>query len=162
MRVKSSENKCLIFIVFLTVVTPCQCDSRGSLSSECDFNQNCLCKTYVRGINCDQCSEGYYNLDANNANGCTQCYCWGVTRRCSSSSYFRHQISMRLQDLSNPYEHNFQLSNRYKSRIFSEGIIIYPAQNEVSFANFNKDFVSETLFWTLPEIFLGNKVSLSL
>jgi hypothetical protein len=68
---------------------------------------------------------------------------------------------MRLQELPNPYGHNFQLTNRYKSRVFSEGIIINPTQNEVSFASFNyrERDNTETLFWALPEIFLGNKVS---
>ncbi len=142
-------------------VTPCQCDPRGSVSRECDFNQKCQCKSHVRGINCDQCSDGYFNLEERNPFGCSQCFCSGVTRRCSSSSYFRDQITMRLQELPNPYGHNFQLTNRYKSRIFSEGIIINPTQNEVSFASFNyrERDNAETLFWALPEIFLGNKVS---
>ncbi|XP_054159296.1 basement membrane-specific heparan sulfate proteoglycan core protein-like isoform X2 [Oppia nitens] len=141
------------------VVTPCQCDTRGSAVRECDINQQCICKSNVRGINCDQCSDGFFNLDQNNPNGCTQCYCSGVTRRCSSSSYYRYHKTMRLQDLSNPYEHHFQLTNRYKSRIFSEGIVINLAQNEVSFTSFNRESNTETLFWALPDHFLGNKLT---
>ncbi|XP_054720927.1 basement membrane-specific heparan sulfate proteoglycan core protein-like [Uloborus diversus] len=138
----------------------CQCDSRGSLGLECDYRNNCPCKPNVQGRNCNRCKEGFFDLEARNPEGCAPCFCFGVTQQCSSSSYYRSQIAMRLEDLVDPYSHNFQLTTRFRTRTITEGIIINPSQNEVSFTSFPRDpEQTETLFWSLPAQFLGNKLA---
>lgn len=67
---------------------------------------------------------------------------------------------MRLEELPDPYNHNFQLTSRFRTRTITEGIIVNPNQNEVSFASFPREpEQTETLFWSLPAQFLGNKVN---
>ncbi|XP_035226040.1 basement membrane-specific heparan sulfate proteoglycan core protein-like isoform X3 [Stegodyphus dumicola] len=138
----------------------CDCDSRGSLGTTCDSKNNCPCKSNVQGSSCNQCKEGFFNLETRNPEGCAPCFCFGVTRQCSSSSYYRNQIAMRLEDLIDPYSHNFQLTSRFRTRTITEGIIVNPSQNEVSFTSFPREpEQTETLFWSLPAQFLGNKLA---
>nr|XP_042896680.1 basement membrane-specific heparan sulfate proteoglycan core protein [Parasteatoda tepidariorum] len=142
------------------IETSCKCDSRGSLGLECDYRNNCPCKPNVQGRNCNRCKEGFFNLESRNPEGCAPCFCFGVTQQCSSSSYYRSQIAMRLEDLSDPYNHNFQLTSRFRTRTITEGIIVNPSQNEVSFTSFPREpEQTETLFWSLPAQFLGNKLA---
>ncbi|XP_065291470.1 basement membrane-specific heparan sulfate proteoglycan core protein isoform X25 [Dermacentor albipictus] len=142
------------------LVPSCRCDNRGSTRQECDARDNCPCKSNVQGKNCNRCKEGYFNLEASNQEGCSRCFCFGVTEQCSSSSYYRSEVKMLLQDLRDPYAHNFQLSNRYHSNIVTETIIVNPSNNEVSYTAFPRDPAEkETLFWSLPAQFLGNKLT---
>lgn len=52
----------------------CNCDPLGSLSAACDqITGQCNCKSRVRGLRCNQCDIGYYNLTTN---GCVnRCQC---------------------------------------------------------------------------------------
>ncbi|KAG8188529.1 hypothetical protein JTE90_004764 [Oedothorax gibbosus] len=138
----------------------CQCDSKGSLGLECDYRNNCPCKPNVQGRNCNRCKEGFFNLESRNPEGCAPCFCFSVTQQCSSSSYYRSQLAMRLEDLTDPYNHNFQLTSRFRTRTITEGIVVNPSQNEVSFTSFPREpEQTETLFWSLPAQFLGNKLA---
>ncbi|XP_076325413.1 terribly reduced optic lobes isoform X10 [Tachypleus tridentatus] len=138
----------------------CHCDERGSISQECDYQKRCGCKEHVEGKNCNRCVEGFYNLNKENPSGCSSCYCFEVTEQCSSSSYYRQQIKMDLQSLRDPYSHHFQITNRYRSRTITEGIIVNPAYNQVRFMSFPRQPAEvETLYWSLPEQFLGNKLA---
>ncbi|KAL1421369.1 hypothetical protein MTO96_000452 [Rhipicephalus appendiculatus] len=142
------------------LVPSCRCDNRGSTRQECDARDNCPCKNNVQGKNCNRCKEGYFNLEASNPEGCSRCFCFGVTEQCSSSSYYRSEVRMLLQDLRDPYAHNFQLSNRYHSNIVTDTIVVNPSNNEVSYSSFPRDPAEkETLFWSLPAQFLGNKLA---
>ncbi|XP_075744878.1 terribly reduced optic lobes isoform X19 [Rhipicephalus microplus] len=142
------------------LVPSCRCDNRGSTRQECDARDNCPCKNNVQGKNCNRCKEGYFNLEASNPEGCSRCFCFGVTEQCSSSSYYRSEVRMLLQDLRDPYAHNFQLSNRYHSNIITDTIVVNPSNNEVSYSSFPRDPAEkETLFWSLPAQFLGNKLA---
>nr|XP_006813188.1 PREDICTED: usherin [Saccoglossus kowalevskii] len=55
----------------------CVCSPAGSIGSgSCQQNTgDCVCKTNVIGINCNQCNYGYKNLDINNPLGCDPCNC---------------------------------------------------------------------------------------
>lgn len=67
------------------ICQPCDCDPTGSLyEGECETRTDpdldmeagrCICKTYVSGRRCDQCKEGYWNLQDDNPNGCEACTC---------------------------------------------------------------------------------------
>lgn len=144
----------------VVLVPSCRCDNRGSMRQECDARDNCPCKSNVQGKNCNRCKDGHFNLEASNPEGCSRCFCFGVTEQCSSSSYYRTEVKMLLQDLRDPYAHNFQLSNRYHSNIVTETIVVNPSNNEVSYSSFPRDPAEkETLFWSLPAQFLGNKLT---
>ncbi|KAL0902126.1 hypothetical protein ABMA27_000070 [Loxostege sticticalis] len=64
----------------------CSCDPDGTTDDVCDQNTaQCYCKRHVRGQACNECKEEYFNLQAGNPDGCTKCFCFGKTTRCSSS-----------------------------------------------------------------------------
>uniref|UniRef100_A0A914C176 Laminin subunit beta-1 n=1 Tax=Acrobeloides nanus TaxID=290746 RepID=A0A914C176_9BILA len=67
------------------VCRPCQCDKRGSTSDGiCEGEEDpsrglvagkCYCKTNVDGPYCDRCKNGFWDLRAEDPDGCKQCTC---------------------------------------------------------------------------------------
>lgn len=61
---------------------PCNCFPPGTVEgnndvSTCDQTTGfCTCKAYVTGRNCNQCENGYYNIES--WNGCQSCNCDSV------------------------------------------------------------------------------------
>ena len=49
----------------------------------------------VGGQECDQCRPGYFNLDRNDPEGCTECFCFGVTTLCRSANWGLTQVTNR-------------------------------------------------------------------
>lgn len=41
----------------------------------------------MEGSRCDTCKPGYYNLHPSNPDGCSSCYCFGITDKCESSDW---------------------------------------------------------------------------
>ncbi|XP_025061969.1 laminin subunit gamma-2 isoform X2 [Alligator sinensis] len=74
----------------------CVCDPAGS-TGHC-ISGRCFCKTGTTGEQCDRCKLGYYNLDAGNPEGCSQCFCYGHSTTCSSAeNYSVHKITSNFQ-----------------------------------------------------------------
>ncbi|XP_072298063.1 laminin subunit gamma-1 [Eucyclogobius newberryi] len=73
---------------------PCSCSTSGS-TQECDLHTGqCRCKEHVEGFSCDRCKLGYFNLDHNNPQGCTPCFCFQHSSVCDSAEGFSiHTIS---------------------------------------------------------------------
>uniref|UniRef100_A0AAR2LX45 Laminin, alpha 1 n=1 Tax=Pygocentrus nattereri TaxID=42514 RepID=A0AAR2LX45_PYGNA len=65
--------------------THCECSLEGS--HNIDPCTECICKANVMGANCDLCKQGFYNLQASNPEGCTECFCFGVSDVCESSTW---------------------------------------------------------------------------
>lgn len=60
----------------------CDCDLRGTTDQICDqYTAECYCKTNVQGSACDVCKEGTFNIQAENEEGCTKCFCFSKTTR---------------------------------------------------------------------------------
>ncbi|XP_075229000.1 laminin subunit alpha [Lycorma delicatula] len=73
---------------------PCDCDLRGTEYDICDQNTaECFCKSNVYGQACDLCKEGTFNIQEKNPEGCTKCFCFGKSTRCSSSTLYRSQMT---------------------------------------------------------------------
>ncbi|CAK1588443.1 unnamed protein product [Parnassius mnemosyne] len=72
----------------------CTCNLDGTTEDVCDQNTaQCYCKKHVRGQACDTCKDEYFNLQPDNSDGCTKCYCFGKTTRCASSYLTWAEIS---------------------------------------------------------------------
>lgn len=72
------NNICLVFIVYLE----CSCDRRGTDDTKCPAGSPCFCdqetgqcpcRTGVNGALCNECEDGYWNLDGES--GCEPCNC---------------------------------------------------------------------------------------
>nr|KAF6358406.1 laminin subunit alpha 3 [Pipistrellus kuhlii] len=65
---------------------PCRCSRDGTEPGVCDPETGaCLCKENVDGAECDVCREGSFYMDPANPQGCTSCFCFGITRHCHST-----------------------------------------------------------------------------
>uniref|UniRef100_A0A914VZS4 Laminin EGF-like domain-containing protein n=1 Tax=Plectus sambesii TaxID=2011161 RepID=A0A914VZS4_9BILA len=68
------------------VCLPCQCDKSGSLNDGiCEGEEDaerglvagkCYCKPNVDGPRCDRCKNGFWDLSAENPQGCKKCTCY--------------------------------------------------------------------------------------
>uniref|UniRef100_A0A8I6ASH2 Basement membrane-specific heparan sulfate proteoglycan core protein n=1 Tax=Rattus norvegicus TaxID=10116 RepID=A0A8I6ASH2_RAT len=126
-----------------------RCDERGSLSAT---GEACRCKNNVVGRSCNECSEGSFHLSKQNPDGCLKCFCMGVSRQCSSSSWSRAQV---LGASVQPSQ--FTLTNAAGTHTTSEGVSS-PAPGELLFSSFH-NLLSEPYFWSLPASFRGDKVT---
>uniref|UniRef100_A0A8C6NEI0 Usherin n=1 Tax=Melopsittacus undulatus TaxID=13146 RepID=A0A8C6NEI0_MELUD len=62
----------------IDVCKPCDCYATGTKneSLQCDsIGGQCNCKRHVTGRQCNQCQEGFYNLQQSNPDGCSPCNC---------------------------------------------------------------------------------------
>ncbi|XP_067402830.1 laminin subunit alpha-2 isoform X3 [Emydura macquarii macquarii] len=58
---------------------PCNCNSFGSKSFDCDENGQCHCQPGIAGKKCDRCAHGFYNFEEG---GCTACECSHLGGNC--------------------------------------------------------------------------------
>ncbi|XP_064075982.1 laminin subunit alpha-1 [Vanessa tameamea] len=73
---------------------PCGCLSAGTRGCEdgvcaCDQNGQCPCKDNVVGEKCDTCLDGTFGLAASNPAGCTACFCFGRSAKCTQAEVAR-------------------------------------------------------------------------
>ncbi|XP_055581897.1 usherin [Falco cherrug] len=62
----------------IDVCKPCDCYATGTENKSllCDnIGGQCNCKRHVSGRQCNQCQEGFYNLQQSNPDGCSPCNC---------------------------------------------------------------------------------------
>ncbi|XP_016412938.1 laminin subunit alpha-1-like [Sinocyclocheilus rhinocerous] len=71
--------------------TRCECNLAGS--HNVDPCSECVCKVNVMGSSCDLCKQGFYNLQDSNPEGCTECFCFGVSDVCESSTWFTSSLT---------------------------------------------------------------------
>ncbi|XP_056009495.1 basement membrane-specific heparan sulfate proteoglycan core protein-like isoform X3 [Ostrea edulis] len=137
----------------------CQCDSRGIVpNTQCDaLTKQCQCKANVRGQRCSFCKESYFHLSEENSQGCLACWCSGVARQCSSSAFYKDRI---YPNFSGADTHNFVLTNRRMSNSITDGFVVNTDRNEIIFNQFTGiQRERESLFFSLPPKFRGNKVT---
>ncbi|KAH9488089.1 Laminin subunit alpha-2 [Bulinus truncatus] len=88
----------------LTRCQPCGCHQPGALDRtcmptycECDGHGSCSCKKNVEGPRCDRCRNGTFNLNKDNPDGCTECFCFGRSLSCRQAPY--SYTNIKLTDL---------------------------------------------------------------
>ncbi|KAL1006408.1 hypothetical protein UPYG_G00072000 [Umbra pygmaea] len=124
----------------------CECSLEGSLNI--DPCTECICKENVMGANCDLCKQGFFNLEARNLEGCTECFCFGVSGVCESSSW---SLTQTVQ--TNGLLLHTQTASIYTSPLTDDdNNLIVP--NITSMQSYR--FVSS---WAATESFLGNRLT---
>nr|XP_060478237.1 basement membrane-specific heparan sulfate proteoglycan core protein isoform X8 [Panthera onca] len=133
-----------------------RCDERGSVGSS---GEACRCKlpalclqNNVVGRLCNECVAGSFHLSARNPDGCLKCFCMGVSRQCTSSSWSRAQVRGASEEPT-----QFSLTNAAGTHTTSEGISS-PTSGELVFSSFH-NLLSGPYFWSLPSRFRGDKVT---
>ncbi|KAM4771006.1 laminin subunit alpha-2 [Rhinophrynus dorsalis] len=62
---------------------PCNCNSFGSKSFDCDDSGQCRCQPGVTGSKCDHCARGFFDFQEG---GCTPCECPHVGNNCDADT----------------------------------------------------------------------------
>ncbi|XP_063001421.1 basement membrane-specific heparan sulfate proteoglycan core protein [Elgaria multicarinata webbii] len=124
------------------------CDLRGSRRAS---DGACQCKPNVDGRLCNECATGSFHLSHRNPDGCLRCFCMGVSRQCTSSSWSRDQVRLDAE------REQFSLSNAASSRTVAEGIRLTEG-SELTFSSFHT-LPRDVYYWVLPERFKGDKVT---
>ncbi|XP_067391238.1 laminin subunit gamma-2 isoform X2 [Emydura macquarii macquarii] len=146
---------------------PCNCNPRGSLGMQCDNYGRCSCKPGVMGDKCDRCQpgfhsfsetgcragrqvsckQGYYNLDAGNPEGCSQCFCYGHSAVCTSAeNYNVHKITSTFQQDAEGWR-----------GVYVEGSPVQLQQSSRHGDVFVTTRRSEPTYFMAPARFLGNQ-----
>lgn len=126
----------------------CLCDPAGS-SQGCDREGKCVCKTQVTGESCDRCKPGYYDLQAGRSEGCLQCFCYGHSAICSSSTdYSKSEITS-----------TFEKDVEGWTAVLKDGS---PAPVPVRMSRHHKEVYlasrqQEPLYFSAPGAFLGDR-----
>ncbi|XP_026299731.1 laminin subunit alpha [Apis mellifera] len=132
----------------------CDCDIRGTTEEICDqYTAECYCKENVQGLACDICKEGTFNIQENNEEGCTKCFCFGKTSRCVSANLYRTQISDMVNwelALFNEKSGNMTYLLTIPHEFNSTSIAIDLATN---------DTYGNIIYFSVPEIYLGKKLT---
>jgi len=70
----------------------CNCSVAGSVNASCDVSGQCACRRHVRGLKCDSCVDGTFNLAPSNVDGCQSCFCFGRVLSCTSAAGFTQAL----------------------------------------------------------------------
>ncbi|XP_024619438.1 laminin subunit alpha-1 [Neophocaena asiaeorientalis asiaeorientalis] len=129
---------------------PCDCNPAGSVNEE-PCSEACLCKENVEGKHCDRCKPGFYNLEERNPQGCSECFCFGVSDVCDSLSWPISQV----KDMSGWLVTDLVSSSQLRSQQDTLG-----GRHQISI---NSSAVVQRLtsqyYWSAPEAYLGNKLT---
>ncbi|XP_075525225.1 wing blister isoform X1 [Dermacentor variabilis] len=121
---------------------PCPCHHAGTVNpDQCDGP--CHCKKHVEGDRCDQCEHGYYDLSETNPEGCSSCFCFGVTSVCRPSNWgietVKQPDTWTITDLHGRRE-------------------VRPTPENGRLTIANDDVTMNMYYWQAPEKYLGNKL----
>ncbi|KAF6031918.1 LanA [Bugula neritina] len=123
----------------------CDCDPAGTTEIICDSETSqCSCKLNTGGDTCGTCQPGTYNLEARNHEGCTKCFCFGITFSCQSSS----MLKAKVMNMS-----GFDLIN-------ANGTAEIVGNDSIVTAKLNDSAAQQiAMYWLAPEVYLGNKLT---
>uniref|UniRef100_A0A4W2BS50 Basement membrane-specific heparan sulfate proteoglycan core protein n=1 Tax=Bos indicus x Bos taurus TaxID=30522 RepID=A0A4W2BS50_BOBOX len=128
----------------------CDCNPAGSVNEE-PCSESCLCKENVEGSHCDRCKPGFYNLEEKNPQGCSECFCFGVSDVCESLSWPVSQV----KDMSGWLVTDLVSSNQIRSQEDALG-----GRHQISINNSAvEQRLTSQYYWAAPEAYLGNKLT---
>ncbi|XP_067834515.1 laminin subunit alpha-1 isoform X2 [Heptranchias perlo] len=128
----------------------CNCSIVGSINDD-PCAEPCQCKRNVEGENCDQCKPGFYNLQERNPEGCTECFCFGLSGVCESTSWPITQV----MDVN-----SWQVTDRQGIKRVRPYQDLFDGPNQMSINNTEaRKTLPALYYWTAPESYLGNKLN---
>ncbi|UYV76881.1 LAMA2 [Cordylochernes scorpioides] len=121
----------------------CFCDPRGT-ATPYTCQGPCRCKANVEGERCDKCKANHYDLATNNPDGCSSCFCFGVTNRCTEGTWGVNVTQTMYR---------WKITNLDGTRRAT------PLAYDNTLHIANDDMVTrDTYFWEAPPEYLGKKL----
>ncbi|XP_018320894.1 laminin subunit alpha [Agrilus planipennis] len=137
----------------------CDCNYAGTLPDICDqVSAECLCKKNAVGPDCSLCREGSYNLQADNEDGCTDCFCFGKTSRCTSSNYVQSMI-IDMQDWG-LVEINETETSSFDVTLLNSTVYQGNAPTDIGVDLSQDDMKDKRVYFSAPSAYLGKKLTL--
>ncbi|XP_060586623.1 basement membrane-specific heparan sulfate proteoglycan core protein-like isoform X4 [Ruditapes philippinarum] len=131
------------------------CDPRGSLSTQPNpVTNRCQCRDNAAGERCDTCKANTFYLSSTYDLGCVQCFCMGVSKLCQSTTWNRAQVGLSFtRD-----EAGVKITDMNGKPLSDQRLLTTDTSNrEVIYRT--RDSNEDTLYWSLPTSFLGDKVT---
>ncbi|XP_008557031.1 laminin subunit alpha [Microplitis demolitor] len=132
----------------------CDCDFKGTTAEICDqYTAECYCKANVDGSACDICKPGTFNLQEDNAEGCSKCFCFGKTTRCDSANLYRaYEYNMIDWDVAlvNDKTGNVTILTIIPQEYNDTSIMVSLTNNET---------FSNIVYFSAPSNYLGKKLT---
>lgn len=123
------------------------CNSAGVVNAATACSSStCLCKANVQGAKCEECKPGYYNLDAENSDGCSICYCFGATDKCTGSNW-PAKIIKTLD--------GWLVTDLAGSKVVEPDV--HPTEGHLVVANDELPGIN-SYYWDAPQEYLGSKL----
>ncbi|XP_062932695.1 laminin subunit alpha-1 [Cynocephalus volans] len=143
-------DRCQLGYKGYPLCTRCDCSPAGSVNDDL-CAEPCLCKENVEGKDCHRCKPGFYNLKERNPQGCSECFCFGVSDVCDGLSWPISQVSNMsgwlVTDLVSPSKIPSQQEALRGWRQVS-------INNTVALQR-----LAPRYYWAAPEAYLGNKLT---
>ncbi|XP_004635889.1 laminin subunit alpha-1 [Octodon degus] len=128
----------------------CDCSPAGSVNDD-PCAEPCLCKDNVEGEACDRCKPGFYNLQEKNPQGCSECFCFGVSGVCGSLSWPIGQVN----DMS-----GWLVTDLVSGRKITSQQEVVGGRRQVSISHVEvTQRLGTRYYWSAPEAYLGNKLT---
>nr|XP_060631057.1 laminin subunit alpha-1 [Anolis sagrei ordinatus] len=128
----------------------CNCSLVGSINDD-PCVEPCLCKENVEGENCDRCKPGFYNLQERNPQGCTECFCFGVSDVCESLPWPISQVSSMA---------GWLVTAPYTSKTIESQHVQLDGPHQISINNIAvAKILKSPYYWSAPKPYLGNKLT---
>ncbi|XP_076992059.1 laminin subunit alpha-1 isoform X2 [Tamandua tetradactyla] len=128
----------------------CNCSPAGSINDD-PCSEPCLCKENVEGKTCDRCKPGFYNLEERSPQGCTECFCFGVSDVCDSLSWPVSQVN----DMSGWLVTDLVSTDKVQSQQN-----VHWAAHEMRIDNATGlQRLTSKYYWSAPKAYLGNKLT---
>uniref|UniRef100_A0A8C9XYE7 Laminin subunit alpha-2 n=1 Tax=Sander lucioperca TaxID=283035 RepID=A0A8C9XYE7_SANLU len=156
-------NECQIGYRDFPQCTQCRCNVAGSDSQTCDLEREvcacadrtgkCSCKANVKGDNCDRCKPDTFGLSVRNPLGCSNCYCYGLTRSCTEAQgLIRMWLTLKPEQTVLPLVDKSNTAETRRGVSFQHPEIL--AHTELVTST-----LSEPYYWKLPEQFRGSMIT---
>ncbi|KAJ8385914.1 hypothetical protein AAFF_G00178760 [Aldrovandia affinis] len=156
-------NECKVGFRDFPQCLACDCFLAGTTSQACDFDRGvcscadrtgeCTCKTNVEGPLCDRCRPGTFGLSAGNPQGCSQCYCFGMSNKCSEA-----QGLIRMWLTLKPEQTRLPLVDKANQRTTTHGVS-FQHPEIIANADLVVRDLTEPYYWKLPEQFQGSMIT---
>ncbi|XP_061568927.1 laminin subunit alpha-1 [Cololabis saira] len=140
----------------------CGCDVAGtdatfcnSTTRACDCGPTgeCVCKAGVSGRRCEECVSGWFGLSAENPDGCSRCFCSGLSRDCEEQGGLsRVQISLA------PPPALLSLVSLSNLKGVASGVFLQGDETLLDTRQLNTSGLAGPLYWRLPPQFEGSQL----